>query len=121
MRTLKPLALTTLRAPFQHNGKLRLVIVVGAMVSLDGTKIDQEQTLWKALSSTPGSNGALDEMRPKVRGEALVSGYAFAPGGAPATVVATRLAVGPVKKELWVVGDRVWKATGPSDPVPYDK
>jgi len=31
MRTLKPLALTTLRAPFQHNGKLRLVIVVGAM------------------------------------------------------------------------------------------
>src|SRR6185437_7349523 len=34
---------------------------------------------------------------------------------------ATRLAVGPIKKELWVVGDRVWNTTGPSDPVPFDK
>jgi uncharacterized protein YjbI with pentapeptide repeats len=121
MRTLKPLALTVLRAPFQHNGKVRLVIAVGAMVSLDGTKIEQEQTLWKALGNTPGSTGALDEVRPKVRGEALAAGYAFAPGGTPVAVVAARLAVGPIRKELWVVGDRAWRATGPSDPVPFDK
>lgn len=121
MRTIKPLALTALSAPFQHNGKVRLVLVVGAMVSLDGAAVEQEQTLWKMLVEAPGGNGSLDEMRPKVRGEALVSGFAFVPGGASAPIVAPRIEAGSVHKELWVVGDRVWKAMGASDPAPFTK
>src|SRR4051812_19932329 len=112
MRTIKPLALTALNAPFQHNGKVRLVLIVGAMVSLDGATIDQEQTLWKTLLEAPGCRGALDELKPKVRGEALLSGFAFAPGGKPAPIVAARLAVGAIDKELWAVGDRWWKLAG---------
>src|SRR5690348_1507796 len=119
MRTIKPLTLTALHAPFQHDGKVRLVMVAGAMVSLDGATIDQEQTLWKELGELPGSNGALDELKPKVRGEALLSGFAFAPGGAPAPIVAARLAVGSIDKEVWAVGDRHWKLTGPTEAVPF--
>lgn len=121
MRTIKPFVLTSLNAPFQHNGKVRLVLVVAAMVSFDGTKIEHEQTLWKTLAETPGAAGLLDEIRPKVRGEALLSGWGFAPGGKPAPVVAARMSVGPINKELWIVGDRTWKATGPTDAVPFDK
>ncbi|MFT3774014.1 MAG: DUF2169 domain-containing protein [Minicystis sp.] len=121
MRTIKPFVITALNAPFQHSGKVRLVLAVGAMVSLDGARIDHEQTLWKTLADTPGSAGALDEIKPKVRGEALVAGWAFAPGGKPAPAVATKLSVGSINKELWVVGDRFWKATGPTDAIPFEK
>ncbi|APR84100.1 Alcohol dehydrogenase [Minicystis rosea] len=121
MRTIKPFALTALNAPFQHGGKVRLVLAVGAMVSFDGTKIDHEQTLWKTLAEVPGSAGALDEIKPKVRGEALLSGYAYAPNGKPAPVVAARLSVGSIQKELWVVGDRVWKGMGPTEAIPFDR
>ena len=57
-------------------------------------------------------------VKPKVRGEALMSGYAYAHQGKPAPVVAARLAVGPIDKEVWAVGDRFWKTTGPTDAVP---
>src|SRR5579871_2696174 len=119
MRTLKPRSLTALNAPFQHDGKVRLVMVVGAMVSLDGTTIEQEQTLWKDLSQLPGGSGALDEIKPKVRGEALLSGFAFAPLGKPSPIVPVRLTVGPIDKEVWAVGDRSWKLTGPTEAVPF--
>jgi uncharacterized protein YjbI with pentapeptide repeats len=121
VRTLKPLALTALTAPFSHEGKERLVIVVGAMVSFDGTVIDQEQTLWKVVSELPGASGALDELKPKLRGEALLSGFAFAKGGAPAPVVPVRMEVGPIAKEVWAIGDRWWELTGSTDPVPFTK
>ena len=119
MRTLKPAALTVLNAPFQHDGKVRLVVVVGAMVSFDGSTIEQEQTLWVELSRIPGLSGFLDELKPKVRGEALLSGYAFAPQGKAAPIVAARLAVGPIEKEVWAIGDRAWKLTGPTEPEPF--
>lgn len=121
MRTIKPLTLTSLNGPYQINGKVRLVVVTGVMVSLDGTLVEQEQTLWTALSQVPGSSGALDEIKPKVRGEVLLTGYAFPPGGKPAAVTAPRLALGAVDKTIWVVGDREWKATGPTEPIHYEK
>jgi len=136
MRTLKPLALTVMHGPFQHRGKVRLVVVVGAMVSLDGTKIEQEYSLWRSITMAPRAAPSLgpaapaqatavpgyvtlDEVKPKVRGEALLTGYAYAPRAEPAPVVAARFAVGPIAKELWVIGDRVWKASGPSEPTPF--
>jgi uncharacterized protein YjbI with pentapeptide repeats len=119
MRTLKPAALTVLNAPFQHEGKIRLVLVVGAMVSLDGQTIEQEQTLWSEISRIPGQSGFLDEIKPKVRGEALLTGYAFAPQGKPAPIVAARFSVGPIDKEIWAIGDRTWKLTGPTEPEPF--
>jgi uncharacterized protein YjbI with pentapeptide repeats len=119
MRTLKPMALTALNAPFQHNSKVRLVVVVGAMVSFDGTTLEQEQTIWKSVAELSGGNGCLDEIKPKVRGEALLSGLAFAPQGKPAPIVAARLTVGPIEKEVWAIGDRAWKLSGPTDAVPF--
>ena len=39
--------------------------------------------------------------------------------GKPAPVVAVRLQVGPVAKEVWAIGDRSWELTGATDPVPF--
>src|ERR1700690_1698309 len=105
MRTIKPRSLTSLNAPFQHDGQVRLVLVVGVMVSLDGATLEQEQTLWKTVAELPGSSGALDELKPKVRGEALLSGTALAPQGRPSPIVAARITVGPIDKEVWAIGD----------------
>lgn len=121
MRTLKPLTVSVLHAPFELHGKVQLVVVVGAMVGFDGKALEQEQSLWKMLSETPGANGSLDEVKPKVRGEALVVGHAYAPGGKPAPVVAAKLGVGAVEKEVWVVGDRVWKGGAPGEPAPFER
>lgn len=121
MRIVQPLTLTVLHGPFEHGGKTRLVVVIGAMASFDGSSVDQTQTLWRHLTDAPGASFGLDEMKPKTRGEALVSGYAFAPGGKPATAVSAKWSIGPIQKEVWAAGDRAWKGGAPSDPVPFSR
>jgi len=53
----------------------------------------------------------------------LLHGTAYAPGGRPVPELDVSMAVGPVRKTLRVVGDRVWeeKLLGPrlSEPVPF--
>ncbi|MDI1478100.1 DUF2169 domain-containing protein [Polyangium sp. y55x31] len=68
---------------------------------------------------TDEGTGVFDQGLPKVRGEVLCEG--FAAGAAPAVARQVRLALGRIDKKLYVVGDRTWGATGPSEPVPYTK
>jgi hypothetical protein len=42
--------------------------------------------------------------------DVLVAGHAYAPGGRPAPQADVSLAVGPVRKAIRLVGDRVWRA-----------
>ncbi len=119
MRTLKPTPLTLLHGPFENDGKTYLVVAIGVMVDVVRGGAEQEQTLWQIFPKAPGSTGILDEMRPKVRGEWLVLGSAFAPNKKPTNVVAVKATVGGSKKELWAVGNRVWKGGVPSDPAPF--
>lgn len=113
------MALSVLHGPFERQGKTHLAIVAAAMTSFAGDVLEKEQTIWKLLAQTPGFTGALDELRPKVRGEALAMGWAFAPPGRTVTARSVKIQVGPVAKELWVVGDRRWKVGGASDPAPF--
>src|SRR4051794_30449227 len=108
MLLYKPFSLSVLTTPFSFRGKAKLVVVAGAMMPFEGGSIESEQNLWKILPSLPGSNGSLDELKPKMRGEVLVLGSAHAPSGSPATVVATKVSLGSLRKELWAIGDRFW-------------
>jgi len=54
--------------------------------------------------------------------DVLLVGHAHAPGGRPTTWMDVALAVGPVRKMVRVIGDRVWlhdAVWAPSDPVPF--
>ena len=70
-------------------------------------------------AGTLTEGGILDAGMSKHRGEVLVSGKAFAKDGAPTTATSVRVRIATVDKELYVVGDRVWQASGPSDPAPF--
>ncbi|HJL20165.1 MAG TPA: DUF2169 domain-containing protein [Sandaracinaceae bacterium LLY-WYZ-13_1] len=54
----------------------------------------------------------------KPRGECWVVGSFHAPGGRPVTHSTVALTVGPVAKQLSVVGDRVWRGGRMSEPKP---
>lgn len=120
MHLYKPFSLTVLTTPFSFRGKDKLVVVVGAMMPFEGGSIESEQNLWKLLPSLPGSNGSLDELKPKTRGEVLVLGSAHAPRGSKATVVATKVSIGPIEKELWAIGNRFWRGGRLTDPEPFE-
>ncbi len=68
---------------------------------------------------TDEGTGVFDPGLPKVRGEVLCEG--FAAGPEPAIARQVRLSLGRIDKRLYVVGDRSWGATGPSEPAPYKK
>ncbi|MDI1445068.1 DUF2169 domain-containing protein [Polyangium sp. 6x1] len=121
MKTLKPMALSVLHGPYERKGRTHLVVAAAAMTSLDGDVLEHEQTMWKTLLEIPGFAGSLDELRPKVKPEVLALGWAFAPPGRKVPARSAKIEVGAMSKELWVVGDRVWKGGVASEPVPFDK
>lgn len=55
----------------------------------------------------------------KLRADWLVSGRAFAPGGKLAPAVGASVRVGRATKSVTILGDRVWKGAGASDPKPF--
>lgn len=78
-----------------------------------------EQRLWTLLREHVGVDLGIDEGLPKIRGEVLVHGSAFAPGGAPCSVCQVRVALGSIDKRLAVFGDRRWRVVGMTDPSPF--
>ena len=82
-----------------------------------------EQELWKTIPDELGQGGVLDMCMPKPRGEVLITGKCFVPGGTsrPASEVSFR--VGDVRKSLDIFGNRFWKRNGGvsviSDPRPF--
>ncbi|NIM98423.1 MAG: DUF2169 domain-containing protein [candidate division Zixibacteria bacterium] len=80
--------------------------------------------LWQFVSSELGKDAMLDMCMPKPRGEVLVIGRCFAPGGKPVPACEVRLQMGLVDKTLYVFGDRFWRRKGGilktiSDPLPF--
>ena len=65
-----------------------------------------EKELWSSVKKELGKGGILDEGRPKGRGEVLVYGGCYAPGGRTITGGRVRFRVGNLEKALYVVGHR---------------
>lgn len=68
----------------------------------------KEQDLWATIPALLGNGGILDQGMPKPRGEVIVKGSCFAPGGRPVRAMIVLLKAGGLHKELAVFGDRYW-------------
>jgi uncharacterized protein YjbI with pentapeptide repeats len=122
MKTLKPQRLGVLTRTFENDGKCFFVPTVLVGFAFDQPNVPiHEAALWKALAAELGEGEALDEAMVKPRGEVLVTGSAYPPGGEPGIGCAVRLTMGDIDKRLYAVGDREWGATGPTEPKPFTK
>ncbi|RLB64420.1 MAG: hypothetical protein DRI90_04580, partial [Deltaproteobacteria bacterium] len=126
MKALKPQRLALLQRVVEHERRYTLVVSVITYVPLaQPRQLLGEVSLWNDLGEVlPG--GVLDEGYPKPRGEVLVSGRAYSPTGDPVGAVMARLQMlrggeALVDKELAVIGDRFWKGSTPTDPVPFSE
>lgn len=121
MKTVKPDKLSILQRTFEHEGQPRFVLSL-----LCGFTIDQPRALlseveiWKiAADALASENSVIDEGNVKVKGELLVNGKCFVPGGEPAAVSFVRLQFRDIDKRLAVIGDRRWKHGVPTQPEPF--
>ncbi|HZF50028.1 MAG TPA: DUF2169 domain-containing protein [Polyangiaceae bacterium] len=120
MRLIKPLRLSIVQRMLTVRRDSRLC--VGLLVYFPFEAPDHalpEIAMWQRVVKEVGKDAALDEGLAKPRGEILVHGKAFAPGGQPKPVVQARLEAGPIDKSLYVVGRRRWTFRGASEPEPF--
>jgi uncharacterized protein YjbI with pentapeptide repeats len=120
VKFIKPQKLGLLTRTFENAGKSYLVLsALGFFPFHAPRKLLHEVTMWKAATDQLGQDVVLDAAMSKHRGEVLVTGKACAKDGKPVTAVRAGVKIGGVDKHLYVIGDRLWGAAGPSDPVPF--
>lgn len=120
MKVVKPSKLSVLTRSFEHDRRFQLGVSVLAFVPLTpepAAPLLSEVALWKFVVERMGQQAMLEAGVPKSRGEFLVHGSCFSPGGVPRPMVPVRAQVGPLDKALIVHGDRYWKpGRSPSEP-----
>ena len=115
------MALSLLQRPFEIAGRTRFCVSALACFAFDAPDAPiPEVNLWKLSAEAMGTGTVLDEGMPKPCGEVLVHGHAYPPGG-EAGACSARVQLGGIDKSLFVVGDRWWHATAPSEPQPFSK
>ena len=120
MRVIKPQRVSILQRAFEVRQERFLAIGLAVYVPFEAPELPlPEITMWAELPKQLGKDVALDEGLPKPRGEVLVFGKAFSPGGLARPVFQARVQVGPVDKSVFVVGKRRWVRGVPSDPEPH--
>lgn len=123
MKAVKPFKLGLLTRPFELKRAFYLgVTAIGwSPLALDGVQpLLPEPELWEAVGEDLGPV-PIDAGLPKSRGEVLLTGKAYAPGGEPVPTVPVRVRVGDVDKSIYVVGDRVWNEGVPTAPEPFSE
>ncbi len=119
MKLVKPQQLSLLTRTFENEGQTFLVLSALAGVDLSAPRrLVHEASFWKLAAETLGKT-PLDEAMTKRRGEVLVAGSAFSKDGVAAAATSVRVKIATVDKELYVVGDREWQATGMTLPAPF--
>ena len=79
-----------------------------------------EVSMWTFVADRMGKEAVLDGGIPKCRGEYLVHGRAYAPGGEAQAGVPVRATVDTLEKSLFVRGDRYWQSgRHASEPRPF--
>ncbi len=121
MKVIKPQKLGLLSRTFEHKGDTFLTLTMAAFFPLDhASALLPEVELWKFAGAELGTTAPLDEGLPKQRGEVLVSGRAYPPGGRAQIACQVRVSLGTLDKTLRVVGNRTWQRSGaPSAPEPF--
>ncbi len=120
MKTIKPQRLGVMHRTFENDGRCYFVPTVMVCFAFDAPDVPlHEAAMWKMVAAELGPEAAPDEAMRKIRGEVLVTGRAYPPGGNPAIACAARIQIGSVDKRLYVVGDRRWERGVATDPVPF--
>lgn len=110
MKIIKPLKLGLLFRIFEHQGRNFWSPAVLIFFDFSGPpQVKPEVDLWKFVSNRLGPQEILDQGMPKGRGEILVNGSFFAPGGKPVPSGKVRIKFTSVDKTLYVFGNRYWK------------
>ena len=121
MRVTKPLQLSLQYKCFSWLGRNQLAVTLILGFPFDREQeVLLEQDLWKFLPDQLGKDAMIDMCMPKPRGEVIVYGNYYAPGGKPVTTDEVHLKMGSVDKKLVVIGNRYWRALlAPTDPEPF--
>ena len=124
MKVLKDPEHSLILRPFGAAGKPFLAVTVLALFDLDRPEVPlAEQELWDKVPGQLPEGAALDAGMAKPRGEFLLAGRTWTPGGAPRQAQRVSVRVGPLVKHLEVFGDRWWDGRGASRryPSPGDR
>ncbi|NKE19046.1 DUF2169 domain-containing protein [Roseomonas oryzicola] len=120
MRVIKPLSVGMLTRPFERARRFHLGAAVLLYVPLgEVPALFSEAAMWTMLSEELPPEQALDGSMPKGAAEFLVTGRAFAPGGAAAPAVRVGAAFAGRAKTLIAVGDRHLEGDRATQPVPF--
>ncbi len=119
MKLLKPGRLSVVTRSFEYDRQYQLGISVLAYFDLCSGALLEEVDLWKMAADELGKDTAIDAGIPKVRAEYLVHGSAFVPDGVPSATCPVTVELGDLTKTIYVVGDRFWKGSAQSDPIPF--
>jgi uncharacterized protein YjbI with pentapeptide repeats len=110
MKIIKNDSQSMLTRVYRLEGEYLMAVTLMTAFTLEQVpEIIDESELWNVAGGALGQNEFLDVAMPKVRGELLVKGKFFSPGGKPAPAGQVKVGLGPVEKTLYVFGDRFWK------------
>jgi uncharacterized protein YjbI with pentapeptide repeats len=122
VKVIKPGQLGVLSRCFEHERQFHMgvsVLMFVPLVAPAESTLLSEVGMWTFVADRMGKDAVLDAAIPKSRGEFLIHGSAFTPGGQPLTGCPVRARVGAREKVLHVLGDRHWRGSTPSDPHPF--
>jgi uncharacterized protein YjbI with pentapeptide repeats len=110
MKIVKPLTLGLLHKPYRYKGQNHFVIAAMGFFKLGDVneRFLTENLQWPKVVQALPVGRPVDEVMPKLRGEVLLAGHAYAPKGKPVAEMAVRVCVGGVDKRLRVIGEREW-------------
>lgn len=119
MKLLKPGRLSVLTRSFEYGGEYQLGISILSYFDLSTALLLEEVELWKMAADELGKNAAIDAAIPKARAEYLVQGSVFVPDGKARETCPLSVVIGALEKSIYVVGDRFWKGSEQSKPIPF--
>ncbi|MFA6412691.1 MAG: DUF2169 domain-containing protein [Syntrophales bacterium] len=122
MKIIKPDNLSLLFKSFFWAGECRLSIGSCACFTMDEAapnRLLDEQDMWPVIEAALEKDELFDFGVPKVRGEYLVYGSAFAPK--PVQAIEVSVHVGGMTKTLAVFGNHYWDLMDAEDPEPFTR
>jgi uncharacterized protein YjbI with pentapeptide repeats len=110
MKIVKPMTLGLMHRPYLWRGQHRLLVATLGFFALGGRaqSLLRDNLQWHKLAAALPPGRPLDELMPKVRGEVLLAGSAYAAQGLATTEQFVRLQLGSIDKRIRVLGDRQW-------------
>jgi uncharacterized protein YjbI with pentapeptide repeats len=110
MKVIKPLKQGIIYKCFEKDGRSYFVATVFSFFPFgpDGQLLS-EIDMWKFAAGALGKEAILDFGMPKPRGEVVLTGKFFSPGGQPVTGGKVHIQLAGIDKTLYVFGDRFWK------------